>query len=100
MNSTLNPTKQDIQDVLDEFFQTGYSLEDFCSLTGHEQAELQSWIQDYHQQVPADPNAFLEVNVIGTPQIFPYSKARPAPCSPELVTSSSTIMFPPITLNL
>lgn len=75
MNTTLNPTEQDIQAVLDEFFQTGYSLEDFCSLTGHEQTELQSWIEDYQQQMPADPNAFLEVNVIGTPQTFPSSKS-------------------------
>src|SRR5687768_16594262 len=74
MNTTLNPTEQDIQNVLDEFFQTGYSLEDFCSLTGHEQTDLQSWIEDYQQQMSADPNAFLEVNVIGTPQTFPSLK--------------------------
>lgn len=61
MNTTLNMQEEDILQLLEEYFQTDYSIKEFCYLNEDlDEETLSFWISKY---MPERMNPFAEINI-------------------------------------
>jgi|GEM_PF-1700845 len=66
MNTEQNMSEQDILELLEEFFQSNYSIKDFCFVKGTiQESTLTELIRKHYpdKEVPED-NPFLGINIV------------------------------------
>lgn len=62
MNTTTNLQEEDILKLLDEYFQTDYSVKDFCYFNdGLDETLFLSWIDKYAPQHSAAVSPFVDI---------------------------------------
>ncbi|MDR6782696.1 transposase-like protein [Pedobacter africanus] len=61
MNTNLKLSEEAIKKVLQDYYQTGYSVEEFCYANGTTQAELHQWIEEYPELKPLGSTISIEI---------------------------------------
>ncbi|EHQ26186.1 hypothetical protein [Mucilaginibacter paludis] len=61
MPNNTNLTEADILRLLDEYFKSGYSLAEFCTIEDLDEPTVQSWVEKFYPDLADD--GLMEVNV-------------------------------------
>lgn len=61
MPTNTNLTEADIRKLLDEYFRSGFTLKEFCTVEDYDEAILQLWIDKYYSELNDD--GFMDARV-------------------------------------
>lgn len=56
-----NRSEADIRRILDEYFKSGYSLSEFCTIEEFDEPIVQGWVEKYFPELADD--GMLELNI-------------------------------------
>jgi low affinity Fe/Cu permease len=62
MSTNTNLSEAEIRALLDEYFRSGCSLNEFCTIEDHDETVVQTWIDKYYPELDDDGFSTLNVN--------------------------------------
>ena len=83
MPTNLNLPEADIRKLLDEYLKSGCTLNDFCTIEGHNETVLQEWLEKYYPEQFDD--GFMEAQL--------NTNMRDEPKKPGPKKQSSPLLF-------